>query len=59
VNKLIARIAESSTTKPLRRLVACPKCGILVTPDLVKRVDFERIDAPKCGESFNRQNGAS
>ena len=30
----------------------CPKCGFTITPDLVKRVDFERIQCPKCGEKF-------
>jgi ribosomal protein S27AE len=28
----------------------CPKCGFTITPDLVKRVDFERVQCPKCGE---------
>jgi ribosomal protein S27AE len=30
----------------------CPKCGFTITPDLVKQVDFERIECPKCGEKF-------
>jgi len=30
----------------------CPKCRFTITPDLVKRVDFERIECPKCGEKF-------
>jgi ribosomal protein S27AE len=30
----------------------CPKCGFTITPDLVKRVDFEQIECPKCGEKF-------
>jgi ribosomal protein S27AE len=30
----------------------CPKCGFVITPDQVKRVDFERIECPKCGEKF-------
>jgi ribosomal protein L37AE/L43A len=30
----------------------CPKCGFTITPDLVKRVDFERMECPKCGEKF-------
>jgi ribosomal protein L37AE/L43A len=30
----------------------CPKCGFTITPDLVKRVDFERVQCPKCGEKF-------
>jgi ribosomal protein S27AE len=30
----------------------CPKCGFTITPNQVKRVDFERIECPKCGEKF-------
>jgi ribosomal protein S27AE len=30
----------------------CPKCGFTIIPDLVKRVDFERIECPECGETF-------
>jgi ribosomal protein S27AE len=30
----------------------CPKCGFTITPDQVKRVDFERMEYPKCGERF-------
>ena len=30
----------------------CPKCGFTITPDQVKRVDFERMECPKCGEKF-------
>jgi ribosomal protein S27AE len=29
----------------------CPKCGA-ITPDQIKRVDFERMECPKCGEKF-------
>jgi len=29
----------------------CPRCGFTITPDLVKRVDFERIEGPECGET--------
>ena len=32
---------------------AGPKCGFTITPDLVKRVDFERIECPECGEKFS------
>jgi hypothetical protein len=31
----------------------CPKCGFAITPDQVKRVDFERMECPKCGEKFS------
>jgi predicted RNA-binding Zn-ribbon protein involved in translation (DUF1610 family) len=30
----------------------CRKCGATITPDLVRRVDFERMECPKCGERF-------
>jgi ribosomal protein L37AE/L43A len=30
----------------------CPKCAFTITPDLVKRVDLEWIECPKCGEEF-------
>jgi ribosomal protein S27AE len=30
----------------------CPKCGFTITPDLVKRVDFERMECARCGEKF-------
>ena len=26
--------------------------GFTITPDLVKRLDFERVECPKCGERF-------
>jgi predicted RNA-binding Zn-ribbon protein involved in translation (DUF1610 family) len=35
---------------------ACPKCGATITPDLVKRVDFDRVECPKCGERFQPGN---
>ena len=33
----------------------CRKCGFTITPDQVKRVDFERIECPQCGERFRLQ----
>ena len=30
----------------------CPKCGFTITPDLVKRVDSDTLECPKCGERF-------
>jgi hypothetical protein len=30
----------------------CPKCGFTITPDQVKRVDFDRIECTKCCEKF-------
>jgi hypothetical protein len=29
-----------------------PDHVVTITPDLVKRLDFERIECPKCGEKF-------
>ena len=29
----------------------CPKCGFTITPDLVKRVDFERMECRSAGRS--------
>jgi ribosomal protein S27AE len=31
---------------------ACPKCGGLISPAEVRRIDFERIECPACGERF-------
>jgi hypothetical protein len=30
----------------------CPKCGALLSPADVRRIDFERIECPVCGEQF-------
>jgi ribosomal protein S27AE len=30
----------------------CPKCGKLISPAEVRRIDFERIECPACGERF-------
>jgi hypothetical protein len=30
----------------------CPKCGGLISPAEVRRIDFERIESPVCGEQF-------
>jgi ribosomal protein S27AE len=30
----------------------CPKCGKSIPPAEVRRVDFERIECPVCGEQF-------
>jgi len=50
-------VAPRSRKINLERVLAslnttCPKCGFTITPDLVKRMDFERIECPKCGEEF-------
>jgi ribosomal protein S27AE len=31
---------------------ACPKCGRVIPPADVRRVDFERIECPGCGDRF-------
>jgi predicted RNA-binding Zn-ribbon protein involved in translation (DUF1610 family) len=30
----------------------CPKCGKIITPAEMQRVDFERMKCPACGERF-------
>jgi hypothetical protein len=30
----------------------CPKCGKVVPPADVRRIDFDRIECPVCGECF-------
>jgi predicted RNA-binding Zn-ribbon protein involved in translation (DUF1610 family) len=30
----------------------CPKCGKAISPAEVRRVDFERMECPACGERF-------
>jgi predicted RNA-binding Zn-ribbon protein involved in translation (DUF1610 family) len=32
--------------------VVCPKCGGLIPRADVRRIDFERIECPVCGEQF-------
>jgi ribosomal protein S27AE len=31
---------------------ACPKCGCSITPDKIRRIDFQRIVCSECGERF-------
>jgi DNA-directed RNA polymerase subunit RPC12/RpoP len=31
---------------------ACPKCGRMIPPADVRRIDFDRIECPMCGERF-------
>jgi ribosomal protein S27AE len=31
---------------------ACTKCGCSITPDKIRRVDFQRVECPECGERF-------
>lgn len=30
----------------------CTKCGCAITPDKIRRIDFEQIVCPECGERF-------
>ena len=30
----------------------CPRCGKVITPAEVRRIDFERIECPVCAERF-------
>jgi predicted RNA-binding Zn-ribbon protein involved in translation (DUF1610 family) len=32
--------------------VICPKCGDIISPAQIRRVDFEHIVCPVCGERF-------
>jgi transposase len=32
---------------------SCPKCGHLITPAEIKRVSWEEIECPQCGERFD------
>jgi hypothetical protein len=32
--------------------VVCPKCAGLITPAQIRRIDFDRIECPVCGERF-------
>ena len=34
--------------------VICPKCGKVITPAEMQRIDFERMKCPACGERFAR-----
>ncbi len=53
----ILRIMPRSRKINLERVRAsldavCPKCGNLTSPAEVRRIDFERIECPVCGERF-------
>jgi ribosomal protein S27AE len=38
----------------------CPKCGFTITPDLVKRVDFDRMECPEVRrEVLDEKNAVS
>jgi hypothetical protein len=30
----------------------CPKCGMSITPDRVRRIDFDHVECPACREQF-------
>ncbi len=30
----------------------CHKCGCSITPDKIRRIDFEQVMCPECGEQF-------
>lgn len=32
--------------------IRCPKCACTITPDRIRRLDFEQIECPECGEKF-------
>ena len=45
--RIIQRIGGEASLNKI-----CPKCGFTITPDLVKRVEFDLIECAKCGERF-------
>jgi hypothetical protein len=58
-----AKFAENQPQKVQASLdTICPKCGKAISPAEVRRVDFERIECPECGERFapiNEKHGLS
>jgi ribosomal protein S27AE len=30
----------------------CPKCGCTIPPAKIRRIDFEQMECPECGERF-------
>jgi ribosomal protein S27AE len=30
----------------------CPKCGYSIAPDRIRRIDFEQLECPECGQRF-------
>jgi predicted RNA-binding Zn-ribbon protein involved in translation (DUF1610 family) len=32
--------------------IVCPKCRHVITPSEVRRIDFEQMQCPACGEVF-------
>ena len=50
---------RSISKKCRRRSMRCPKCGRVIPPAEVRRVDFERIECPVCGERFVPRLSAS
>lgn len=36
----------------------CPKCGRQITPAEIKRVSWEEIECPECGERFDASKTA-
>jgi predicted RNA-binding Zn-ribbon protein involved in translation (DUF1610 family) len=30
----------------------CPKCGCSIAPDKIRRIDFQQVRCPECGERF-------
>ena len=52
-SSLMARSRKVNREKVQASLdVVCPKCGKVITPAEVRRVDFQNIVCPACGEQF-------
>jgi predicted RNA-binding Zn-ribbon protein involved in translation (DUF1610 family) len=53
IARIISRARRINLEKVLASVDAvCPKCGKLISPVEVRRIDFERIECPVCGERF-------
>jgi len=35
----------------------CPKCGYSIPPEQIRRVDFDKMRCPSCGENFTANLG--
>ena len=35
----------------------CPKCGYSIPPERVRRIDFDSMECPNCGERFSPGSG--
>jgi len=53
VSPRVPRKQKINLEKVLASLnTVCPKCGYSITPEKIRRIDFERMQCPECGERF-------